>query len=437
MTYVADANPLHEVGRLATAVVVAWWLVGCASAGGVGGGVAPSAVRRPMAPGAPALERVSPAEWPDLAGALSADRDGLIEALDRSLEWFGTPASHEYFPMGGITHARARASVYAFRELMMRVNDRRELAQALQEEFELYSSPGADGRGTVLYTGYYAPVFAASRTRTEEFRYPLYRLPDDLAADPVTGEGIGRRVGDRIVPYPTRAEIESSGMLSGNELVWLRDQFDAYLIHVQGSAALTLRDGSTMRVGYAGNNGHEYVSVGRLLEADGKLREDQLSLQQMRAYFKAHPDDLDRYLWRNDRFVFFSEEDDADWPAGSLGFKITPMRTLATDKSLFPAGGVVLVVTEAPDGRGGSRRFVQFMLDQDTGGAIRSPGRADIYFGIGPEAEVLAGGQYAEGRLYYLLLKPERVGGWRGRPDAWVAESSRLAAWTFDERPLN
>jgi membrane-bound lytic murein transglycosylase A len=349
---------------------------------------------------------------PEVARALEGDRASLLAALEQSLTWFEKPSSRDYFPAVGVTHERAWASVYAFRELMLHATDAIELARWIHDEFEIYASGGGDGRGTVVFTGYYSPAFAGSLSRSEEYRYPLYRRPSDLVSDSETGETMGRRVGGRIVPYPTRAEIERSGMLSGGELVWLRDRFEAYLVHVQGSAAITLLDGSVFRVGYDGNNGHDYVSAARALVDDGKLAEDELSLEEVRAHFDAHPEDLDPYLRRNPRFVFFRRDDGEDWPAGSLGVKVTPLRTLATDKEVFPAGGVVLVVTYTSDASGRMHRFEQIMLDQDTGGAIRTAGRADIYYGVGPGAEALAGNQYAEGRLYYLFLKPERVAEW-------------------------
>ncbi len=359
--------------------------------------------------------KVSPQAWPDLTAAARSAPDGLRESLERSLGWFAKPSSRKYFPVGDISHERAHASVYAFREVFLRAASAADLAEALRNEFEIYSSVGWDGRGTVLFTGYYSPTFAGSRTSSDTYRYPLYKRPDDLVSDPATGEVLGRQVGDRIVPYPTRAEIESSRMLAGLELVWLRDRFDRYLIHVQGSAVLALTDGSTMRVSYAGNNGYGYTSVARLLVADGKLREDELSVENVRRYLTTDPDELEKYLLRNDRYIFFRAADGLDWPTGSLGVKVTASRTLATDKRLFPAGSVALVVTRLSRPNGRARRFVQFMLDQDTGGAIRSPGRADIYFGIGEEAGKVAGGQYEEGRLYYLMLKRERVSIWLAR----------------------
>jgi membrane-bound lytic murein transglycosylase A len=361
-----------------------------------------------------ALRRARAGEVRGLASALNEDRAGLLEALDRSLEWFGKESSRRYFPVGGVSHSWAWASVRAFRELAGRIGDGAVLEEEVRQQFDFWASPGSDGRGTVLFTGYYSPVFAASLTPDGEYRHPLYRLPADLVKDEQTGEVKGRRVGDRVEPYPTRAEIEISGLLAGQELVWMRDRLEAYLVHIQGSAALRLPDGTLYPVGYDGSNGRDYVSVARLLVADGKLREDELSLPEVLAYLRSHPEDVDRYLRRNPRFVFFRPVEGTEWPAGSLGFKITALRTLATDKKLFPPGSVALVVTVAPGRNGRMERFERLMLDQDAGGAISSPGRADIYFGVGDEAQKRAGGQYAEGRLYYLLLKPERLGAWTG-----------------------
>ena len=126
-------------------------------------------------------------------------------------------------------------------------------------------------------------------------------------------------------------------------------------------------------------------------------------------------EDIECYIQRNPRFVFFRLQDGDRWPLGSLGVPVTPLRSLATDKGLFPRGGVTLVITEVPVASGGKRRLEQFMLDQDAGGAINTPGRADIYYGVGGEAGKLAGGQYAEGRLYYLFLKADRLRRWQDR----------------------
>lgn len=363
----------------------------------------------------PALERMGGSSTPRLVMAVRKDRESLLAALDRSLVWFGRSSSRKYFPMGSISHERAWASVAVFRHLVTETADPMELEGRILEEFEVYRSNGSDGEGTVLFTGYYSPAFEASLRRSEEYRYPLYGAPADLVVDRESGEVKGRRVGDRIEPFPTRAEIERTGMLGGLEIAWLKDRFEVYLIHVQGSAALLLPDGRTLYASFAGHNGHDYVSVARQLVADGELREDELSLEEVRGYFRSHPEKLRGYLQRNPRFIFFRIDDGTEWPVGSLGVKVTALRSVATDKRVFPPGGVTLVVTRAVDDSGRFRPFEQIMLDQDAGGAILSPGRADIYFGVGPDAEARAGAQYTEGMLFYLFLRPERLAKWRQR----------------------
>ncbi len=378
-------------------------------------GAEPIELEMPAGVRAGALEPTNSTLPLDIAPALSTNRSTLLESLDRSLSWFSKPSSQDAFPVAGVSHAWAETSVYAFKELLLSRLKLDDLERRIGEEFEFFASVGSDGRGTILFTGYYSPAFKGSRRRTDTYRYPLYKRPLDLLADERTGKTLGRQVGSRIEPYPTRAQLLDSGALSGLELVWMRSAFDAYVIQIQGSATAILPDGSSMKVAFDGSNGRPYTSIARLLVADGKIREDELSLPEVREYFETHPDVFRRYARRNERFIFFHADEGDEWPAGSLGVRVTPMRSLATDKDLFPPGVVVLVDTRAPDGGGGTRRLLQFMLDQDTGGAIKSPGRADIYYGVGPMAEELAGGQYAEGRLYYLLLKPERLARWRRR----------------------
>jgi membrane-bound lytic murein transglycosylase A len=225
--------------------------------------------------------------------------------------------------------------------------------------------------------------------------------------DPVTGEPKGRRQPDgSIVPWPTRREIEESGMLQGTELVWLEDPLSAYICQVNGSARLTLRDGSTIYVGYAGKTDRPYRGLGAALVREGLVSPNRLGLPAVRDAWRREPERVRELMYENESYVFFTEYDGDSWPAGSLGVKVTARSSLATDKSIYPRGGPVLVATEAVTLSHGREDFLRFMLDQDTGGAIRAPGRADIVLGVGHDAEVLAGGQYAEGRLYYFFLKP-------------------------------
>jgi membrane-bound lytic murein transglycosylase A len=242
--------------------------------------------------------------------------------------------------------------------------------------------------------------------RTEKFQYPLYKQPADLVKTE-DGTILGRRQADgTLTPYPSRSELMMSGELVGSELVWLSDPFEVYVAHVQGSAKIRLPDGRLITVGYAANNGHEYKSIARKMVSDGVMRSDQISLKAMIDYFKARPGEAERYIAQNQRFVFFqmSQGD----PRGSLNEPVIAMRTIATDKSIYPRGSLAFLSTELPGIADGTlkRKFTGFALDQDTGGAIRAPGRCDIYMGVGDDAGRRAGHTYQEGRLYYLFLKP-------------------------------
>jgi membrane-bound lytic murein transglycosylase A len=361
---------------------------------------------RPLGPGEHALRKLAPEEWPDFSTALARRDVALIQAMDRSLSWYVKPSTRKFFPVNDITHEQAHASVFRLRQLLNTTASPQELTSALRQEFDVWQSIGWDRKGTVLYTGYFSPIFEASAVQTSEFTHPLYRRPADLVSDPVTGEVQGQRVGDQTVSYPRRKAIEQSQMMAGHELVWLREKFDAYIIQVNGSARLQMTDGTVQYIGYAGNNGHDYTSIGKMLVKEGKIEPDQLNLKTIREYFRRRPDMLDHYTQNNDRFVFFQPYTGDQWPAGSLGVKVTAMRSLATDKQIFPRGCVTLVTTRSPAAGG---RFEQLMVDQDTGGAIRAAGRADIYMGIGEQAEEMAGRQYAEGQMYYLVLKPANV----------------------------
>jgi membrane-bound lytic murein transglycosylase A len=287
------------------------------------------------------------------------------------------------------------------------------LRQEILARFDVYRSVGWNGKGDVQFTGYYTPVFDARRAPSSAYRYPLYRRPPDLVLQDGVPHG-RRRPDGTIEPYPARREIEGGGILAGKglELAWLRDPFDAYIVHVQGSAILRLEDGSELRVGYHGKTDRPYRSVADALLSDGRITPKQRSLQGLRAHFRAHPEDLP-YLNRNESYIFFTES--RGGPLGSLNEMVTPYVTVALDAGVFPRAAGAYVDTRIPAagaapsaaraGPPALRTFRAFMLNQDTGGAIRSAGRADLYLGIGPEAEAVAGHAQEEGRLYFLLLR--------------------------------
>ncbi len=331
------------------------------------------------------------------------DRQALLKSIDYSLRYLQTSSAaqaYRQYPVPGITRDRVRRSLVRFRQLVVTSRSPAELQAAVKREFVFYKSVGKDNQGSVLFTGYFEPIYSASRTPSAEYRYPLYQLPADF--------------GRWSSPHPTRAELEgedglgTKSRLRGRELVWLRDRLEAFLVHIQGSAQLRLPDGRLMTVGYAGKTNYPYTSVGRELVKDGKLPLEGLTLPVLIDYFRSFPAELSQYLPRNQSFVFFKETNGA--PAtGSIGVPVTAERSIATDKSLMPPGALALINTRIPypnaAGQLESRLVSRYVLDQDTGSAIKGAGRVDIFMGTGPLAGDRAGVIGGTGELYYPLLK--------------------------------
>lgn len=323
------------------------------------------------------------------------NRDTLLRSIDYSLEYFKRVKTNPHgFRMAGFSHQNLENTLKVFREGFLRCNNAEELNEFIVRNFRVFQAIGKAYEGQVHFTGYGTPIYDGSLTPTGTFRYPLYKKPADFKK-----------------PYYTRREIEERNILRGNEIVYLKSKLDAYLIHVQGSGQINLPSGEKVYVGYDADSGHTYTSMGRLLVMDGKIPEEDLTLSTLITYFDQHPTELDSYLKRNDRYIFFKRVNHAI-PYGSIGVPVTPMRSIATDKKVFPAGGLTFAVIEPRRSKKGwwfhkegkvEKSF--FALDQDTGSAIQTPARADIYFGIGDQPMHEAGELNAYGRLYYLLKR--------------------------------
>jgi membrane-bound lytic murein transglycosylase A len=292
------------------------------------------------------------------------------------------------------------------------------VTREVQERFDFVPSSADEQMSEVLFTGYYQPVIEGSLVRTEEYRYPLYARPADLmTAEQVamaptfsTQKMLGRVKGEEFMPYYTRQEIDRLGVLSGRglEIAWLKDPVDVFFLHIQGSGLIRLPDDRQLTVGYTAQNGHPYRSIGRLLIENGKVPKKEMSMQRLRRYLAENPEERDAILEHNESYVFFRLLENG--PLGSLEVPVTPGRTIATDARLFPKGAIAFVQTQIPiiDAAGqltGWRPTSRFVLNQDTGGAIRGYQRADLYFGTGDEAGALAGFMNSRGKLYFLILK--------------------------------
>ncbi len=352
------------------------------------------------------------AEWPDGSvhddrlwhGNANAARLQLLTAITHSLTYLATPAAeaaYENYAVQGFTRDRVRRSLRQFYTLLLTSDSPAEFNVGLQRDFVLYQSVGNDGEGAVHFTGYFEPTYSASRTPTAGYRYPLYQRPPDLD--------------EWELPHPTRAELEGKdglqgmhGPLNGLELVWLRDRLEAFLVQVQGSARLRLTDGSFMSVGYAGRTEYDYVSIGRELITDGQVPEEGMTLERLLTYFEENPEALDEYLPRNDRFVFFRETEGGP-PTGTFSVPVTAGRSIATDKELMPPGAIALITLDWPAPTAHDNwqptPISRYVLNQDTGGAIKGPGRVDIYVGSGDAAGDQAGQINTDGSLFFLLLK--------------------------------
>ena len=360
---------------------------------------------RPLPPGQFALRKISDSsQKPNLRESLK-QRQRLLAATKRSINYLHKPSSKTFYPRAGIEHRQTFHSLVAFAQLLESQKSDEEILAEIEQKYDVYTSVGCDNQGTVLFTGYYTPIFKASKVKTDEYRYPLHRLPPNHVKDPRTGKTLGLKRSDGSLDpnYPDRRELLDSGQLDGLGFVWLRHAFEAYLIGVQGSAILELPDGGRMEVGYAGNNGHDYKSLGLAMIKAGKIERKDLNLRSMIEYFESHPEEFEPLAAENGRYIFFQESEGG--PFGCINEKVEGLASIATDKSIFPPAALCLM--EAPLPVSQQKPYRSFVLDQDAGGAIRAPGRCDVFMGVGDSAGVLAGHTLAEGRLYYLFLKEE------------------------------
>jgi membrane-bound lytic murein transglycosylase A len=285
-----------------------------------------------------------------------------------------------------------------------------------EQHFDAYSVQSETGRrreAKGLVTGYYEPLLQGSRTRSDRFGTPLYSPPPDLLTvdlaalyPELKGKRVRARVvGNRVVPYYSRAELGQDASLAGHELVWIDGALNAFVLEVQGSGRVQLDDGETIRVEYADQNGQPYRSIGRYLVDAHELTLDQATMPGIRAWAEAHPDRIDELLNANPSVVFFRETrlgDPDEGPRGALGVPLTAGRSIAVDPASVPLGAPAFLVTPMSAAGPGLQRLV---LAQDTGGAIHGPVRADFFWGTGASAAAGAGQMRELGRLWLLWPK--------------------------------
>ncbi|MPQ58386.1 murein transglycosylase A [Duganella sp. FT27W] len=289
--------------------------------------------------------------------------------------------------------------------------------KAIRTFFEAFMVPSQvvapDGATDGLVTGYYEPLLRGARKKGGPYQTPLYKVPDDMITVDLASvypdlKGMrlrGKLVGKKLVPYSSRAEIDT-GELKNKELLWVDDPVEAFFLEVQGSGRVQLTDTQeTVRVAYADQNGHPYKSIGKYLVEKGELRLDQASAQGIKAWIAGHPTRMQELFNANASYVFFKEErlpDPKIGPKGAMGLPLTPQRSVAIDPTQLPLGAPIFLNTTQANSDIPMQRLV---MAQDTGGAIRGAIRVDYFFGFGTEAAENAGRMKQRGNVWVLLPK--------------------------------
>jgi membrane-bound lytic murein transglycosylase A len=364
--------------------------------------------------GQPAPPRALPVIADDL------DRESLRAALAQSITYLAKLPSDR--AVGAtprrFTAGEVLATLQAFDATLDLWQCRECWIKEIIERFDFLESSSDPEFQAVLVTGYYQPVIDANLAPTPDYKYPIYGKPVDLVVTEETAQGsdavvvsrIGRYQDGKLIPYYSRTEIDHQGALRGRgyEIAWTKDPVDIFFLQIQGSGILRFPDGRRAQIGYAGQNGLPYRSIGRLLIDHGKIPREEMSMQRLRRYLDENPVERDVIMAHNESYVFFRFLDQG--PLGSLEVPVTAGRSIATDARLFPKGALAFIYSERPvlDAAGGLigwTPFLRFVLNQDTGGAIRGAQRVDLFFGADAQAAGEAGYMNSPGKLYFVALK--------------------------------
>jgi len=366
-----------------------------------------------------ALIRIGSEEFPTFRDTYNYDN--LKYGIQKSLAYLNRRPSQAlvYFGKDSYPISHLIRSLTYFSEKIRQKPSVKDLNEFITKNYRVYRSMGRKGNGKVLVTGYYEPFLNGSPVKTKIYRYPVYNKPCDLItinlskfSKHLSGKRInGRYNGQTIVPYYSRREIETDSNFAkkAKPIAWVDDRIDLFFLHIQGSGQIHLTNGKTINVHYNGSNGRPYRSIGKLLIDQSNISREEMSMQKIRAYLKSHPNQIDEVLHHNSRYIFFKEEKDG--PLGYLGVSLTPARSAALDRNAFPPAALAFIKTNIPLIDGNKKisswsEYSGFVLNQDTGTAIKGPGRTDIFWGSGPYAEVAAGHLKSQGDVYFLILNP-------------------------------
>ncbi len=371
---------------------------------------------RPTLSARDALQKVPEHQWPVLYDDM--DAQSLYDACQQSLAYLAkVPPDREFwFGDYAVKASRMAEGITRLQDVLVRYPDAIARTEALKKEFYLFASVGSDGQGRVLFTGYYEPVLKGRREPAGAYQYQLYALPDDLVWIDLRKFGpdlpkkklVGQVREHKVVPFPDREAIDYRDAIkdSARVLAYVDDPVDAFFLHIQGSGQIEFPDGKRLRLGYAASNGRPYRSIGKLLLKEGLMEPDSMSMQAIKSFLAQNPKHLRRVLSHNPSYVFFRPLQAVGGPLGCYEVPLTAGRSIATDRRIFPGLAMCFIQGQTPTPEGGVAPFMRLALNQDTGGAIRGPGRLDLFYGSGALAGELAGRMKYEGRLFFLAPKP-------------------------------
>jgi len=371
----------------------------------------------------PVFQRLAPGDYPKFEDDLNLDQ--LAHAITASIEYFNKQSPLTNIGFGEDTYSTRHLakSLQTFLSFIQTHSSTDELQEFIYQRYYVYAYikdwPKEANPVDMLFTGYYEPMLNGSRQKTDKFKYPVYSRPKDLVtfdlADfsnaGVSEKVVGRYTGDSVVPYFSRQEISGTDILNSvaPPIAWVDDPVDLFFLHIQGSGKIALDDGAVINVHYLISNGCPYKSVGKYLIEKNKLSKEEVSMQTIRSYLRAHPHEMDEIFNYNPRYVFFEEV--AAGPMGCFNIELAPGRSIALDKKQYPPATLAFIQAQKPvaadDGAISAwADFSRFVMNQDTGSAISGPARADIFWGSGQYAEFAAGLMKQPGRLYFLVLNP-------------------------------
>ncbi|MBF0195543.1 MAG: murein transglycosylase A [Magnetococcales bacterium] len=371
------------------------------------------------------LNALQSVPWSEADQVIEADasRQDWAAALNESAGYFAKkkPEAKIHFGNHWVTALQMTRSI---RELasVAQSSDSISLKTYLEKNFLLFRSVGNDNKGNVLVTAYYEPLLNGSLTKSDKYKYPLYNKPKDLLKISLTNwlpkkkkKIIARFADKKLTPYYNRAEIDIEKSLENQnlELVWVDNLVDLFFLQIQGSGRVALAEGGVLRVGYHEANGHPYHSIGRILIKEGAISREKMSLPAIRKWLRENPSQQDRLLNANPSYVFFRKL--SGGPYGNISVSLTPGRSIATDYRIFPKGAAGMLITTLPhfskdEGENiiDWQSSARFIVNQDTGGAIRGPGRVDLFLGFGADAEQTAGIMKQGGsKLYFIAPKQQ------------------------------